>query len=332
MFAALLCVAAAHLALAEDIAGSGSTFAYPVMAKWVKAYQQATGTSVVFQPTGSGAGITEVRSGIVSFAISDAPLVDAQLLRDGLSQFPVVIGAIVPVINLDGVTSGQLHLTPDVLADIYLGKITRWRDPAIAQLNPGLTLPDLAVTVLYRSDPSGTTFNFTDYLSKINTRWLAAVGSDLTVHWPLGFGGKGNGGIAENIARVKGSIGYLEYTYAVRAKISYALIRNRAGNYVTPTERSFHSAVAGVDWLKEPDFHVLLTDSDASDAWPIMATSFALVRTYPQDLDKARASLAFFRWALEHGQDSARALYYLPLPTDLVDQVEAYWALQLPRN
>ena len=330
--AAFLSVAAAHLALAEDISGSGSTFAFPVMARWAEAYQQATGTHVSFQPIGSGAGITEIQSGVVAFAVSDAPLVDAPLLRDGLLQFPVVIGAIVPVVNLDGVAPGQLHLTGAVLAGVYLGEITRWNDPAIAQLNPGLMLPNLAITVLHRSDASGTTFNWTDYLSKINTTWLAAVGSDLTVQWPLGFGGKGNGGVAEKIARVKGSIGYLEYTYAVRAKISYALVRNRAGNYMAPTERSFGSAVAAVDWLKEPDFHVLVTDGDASDAWPIMATSFTLIRAYPQDLNRARATLAFFRWALDHGQELARSLHYVPLPTELVEQVEAYWSTQLPRE
>lgn len=330
--AALLSVTAAHLALAEDIYGSGSTFAFPVIARWAEAYEQATGRHVSFQPIGSGAGITEIRSGVVAFAVSDAPLVDAQLVRDGFSQFPVVIGAIVPVVNLANVAPGQLHLTGNVLAGIYLGEVTHWNDPAIAQLNPGLTLPDLAITVLHRSDASGTTFNWTDYLSKSNTTWLAAVGSDLNVHWPLGFGGRGNGGVAEKIARVKGSIGYLEYTYAVRANMSYALVRNRAGNYVPPTERSFGSAVAAVDWLKEPDFHVLVTDGGASDAWPIMATSFALIRTSPQDMNKARATLAFFRWALDHGQELARSLHYLPLPTELVEQVEAYWSTQLSGN
>ncbi len=331
---AFIGVAAAHLALAEDISGSGSTFAFPVMARWAEAYQHATGTHVSFQPIGSGAGITEIQSRVVDFAISDAPLVDSQLLRDGLSQFPVVIGAIVPVVNLEGVAPGQLHLSGDVLAGIYLGEITRWNVSAISQLNPGLTLPNLAITVLHRSDASGTTFNWTDYLSRISATWLAAVGSDLTVRWPLGFGGKGNGGIAEKIGRIKGSIGYLEYSYALREKLSFVLIRNHAGNYVAPTERSFGSAVAAVDWLKEPDFHVLVTDGAAPDAWPIMATSFALIRAYPQsqDQNRTRATLAFFRWALDHGQELARSLHYLPLPIALVEQVEAYWSTQLPRN
>ncbi len=193
-------------------------------------------------------------------------------------------------------------------------------------------LPNLAITVIHRSDASGTTFNWTDYLSRISITWLAAVGSNLTVQWPLGFGGKGNGGVAEMITRVKGSIGYLEYTYAVRAKIPYALVRNHAGNYAAPTESSFGSAVAAIDWQKEPDFHILVNDSESPDAWPIMATSFALIRAYPQDLDKARATLAFFRWTLYHGQEVARSLYYLPLPTELVEQVAAYWSTHLQQD
>jgi phosphate transport system substrate-binding protein len=332
LLVSLVCVAAAHIAWAEDITGSGSTFAFPVIAAWADAYLRATGTRIQYQPIGSGAGMTEIQAGVVDFAVSDASLVDSQLLRDGLMQFPLVIGAIVPVINLDGIASGQLHLTGQVLVDIYLGKITHWNDRAIAELNPGLTLANLPITVIYRSDGSGTTLNWTDYLSKVSTAWLASVGSDLTVHWPAGFGAKGNGGVAEKIARVKGSIGYVEYTYAVRSKLSYALVRNHAGNYVDPSEHSFRSAVAAVDWMQEADFHVLLADAAATDAYPIMATSFVLMRAFPKDMERTRATLAFFRWALDNGQDFASSLHYLPVPPELAEQVEAYWNTLLPRN
>jgi phosphate transport system substrate-binding protein len=303
-----------------------------VIAVWADAYQRATGTHIQYQPIGSGAGTTEIRAGVVDFAVSDASLFDSQLLRDGLMQFPLVIGAIVPVVNLDGVAPGQLRLTGAVLVGIYQGKITHWNDPAIAELNPGLTLGKLPITVIYRSDGSGTTLNWTDYLSKVSTAWLASVGSDLTVHWPTGFGAKGNAGVAEKIARVKGSIGYVEYTYAVRSKLSYALVRNHAGNYVVPSEHSFRSAAASADWMQEADFHVLLADSAASDAYPIMATSFVLMRAYPKDIAKTRAALAFFRWALNNGQETASSLHYLPVPPDLAEQVEAYRNTFLPRN
>jgi phosphate transport system substrate-binding protein len=276
--------------------------------------------------------VSEIRAGLVDFAVSDAPLVDSQLLRDGLMQFPLVVGAIVPVINLEGITPRQLHLTGDVLVGIYLGKIARWNDLMITELNPGLVLPNLPITVIYRSDASGTTLNWTAYLSKVNTTWLAAVGADLTVHWPTGFGAKGNGGVAEKISRVKGAIGYVEYTYAIKSKLSFALVRNHAGNYVTPTERSFRSTVDAVDWTEEADFHVLLADAAASDAYPMMATSFVLMPSYPKDMQKTRATLAFFRWALNSGQDIASSLHYLPLPPELTEQVEAYWSVSLPRN
>lgn len=325
-------VVAAPLARAGDIVGSGSTFAFPVVARWADAYQRATGTRVTFQPIGSGAGMEALRDGVVDFAISDAPMVDAQLLRDGLAQFPLVIGAIVPVVNLDGVTPGQMHLTGEVLARVFLGEITRWNDPAIAELNAELKLPDRAITVIYRSDASGTTFNWTDFLAKRSNKWLAAIGSDLIVHWPVGFGGKGSGGVADKIARVKGAIGYVEYSYAARANLAYALVRNRAGNYARPEQQSFRSAVATIDWGKEPDFHVLVTDSAAADAWPVMATSFALLRAHEQDADKTTAELAFFHWALHDGRDAAASLNYLPLPNELVGLIEASWAKFLPRN
>jgi phosphate transport system substrate-binding protein len=332
LLAVLFCVAQVHASAAEEISGSGSTFAFPVVAGWADAYAKATGTQIKYQPIGSGAGVSEIRARLVDFAVSDAPLVDSQLLRDGLMQFPLVVGAIVPVINLEGVAPGQLHLTGEVLVGIYLGRIARWNDLAITELNPGLTLPNLPITVIYRSDASGTTLNWTDYLAKVSTTWFAAVGSNLTVHWPVGFGAKGNGGVAEKISRVKGAIGYVEYTYAIKSKLSFALVRNHAGNYVAPSEHSFRSTVDAVDWMEEADFHVLLADAAASDAYPMMATSFVLMPSYPRDMQQTRATLGFFRWALNNGQEIASSLHYLPLPPELTEQVEAYWSVSLPRN
>jgi phosphate transport system substrate-binding protein len=253
---------------------------------------------------------------------------DAQLLRDGLAQFPLVMGAIVPVVNVEGIAAGQLRVTGAVLADIYLGHVTRWNDPAIAALNSGLRLPDLAISVMHRSDGLGTTFVWADYLSKVSKEWKARVGEHTSLAWPIGFGGKGNGGVAEKVARMRGAIGYVDYTYAERGHLAYAMVQNRAGNFVTPGQASFEAATSGVDWMAGRDFEVLLTDASAANAYPIMATSFALVRRYPKDPQRSRAMLGFLRWVLEHGQEYATAQHYLPLPASLVEQVEGYWEMQ----
>ena len=260
----MLCLLAFYTvnsAAAQQVLGSGSTFAFPVLTKWAEAYEKATGVHIAYQPIGSAQGIAEIGAGVVDFGVTDAPMVNSQLLRDGLVQFPLVIGAIVPVVNLDGIGPGQLHFTGQLLADIYLGKVKTWRDPAIAALNPGVTLPDRAILVIYRSDGSGTTFNWADYLSKASIEWKARVGAGTKVAWPVGVGGKGNGGFAESVARVKGAIGYVEYSYAVRGKLIYGLIQNKSGAYVEPDRTSFLAAAEGADWSAEPDFHVLLTDS-----------------------------------------------------------------------
>jgi len=325
LFAMALVWAIMTSAAAKEILGSGSTFCYPVMTKWVDAYEKVSGAQIVYQPIGSAGGITEIRHEIVDFAVSEAPLDDAQLLRDGLAQFPLVIGAIVPVVNVDGIEAGQLRVTGPLLADIYLGKITKWNDPALAAMNPGLKLPDLAISVVHRSDGSGTTFVWADYLSKVSNEWMAKVGENTTVAWPTGFGGKGNGGVAEKVARVRGSIGYIDYAYAVRGKLAYVLVQNRAGNFVTPDTVSFEAATADVDWMKARDFNILLTDAPATNAYPIMATSFALIRKYPKDPGRARDMLGFLRWVLESGRDMASAQAYLPLPATLVQQIEGYW-------
>jgi phosphate transport system substrate-binding protein len=325
----VLCVVATLPAGALEILGSGSTFAYPVLTKWSEAYEKISGDHIEYQPVGSSAGITEITSGIVDIGVTDVPLDDAQLLRDGLAQFPMVIGAIVPVVNIDGITSGQLRFTGQLLADIYLGKVKNWNDAAIAAVNPGITLPNRAIFVVYRSDGSGTTYNWADYLSKVSDDWKVRIGEGTKLAWPTGAGAKGNGGVADYVARVKGAIGYVEYTYALHAKLNYGLVRNRAGKFVSPDAMSFQAATENVDWAKDRDFYVFLSDAPGTNAYPIMATSFALVRRYPRDGVRSRATLAFFRWAMEDGRELASSVQYLPIPPSLVRQVEAYWEEQI---
>jgi phosphate transport system substrate-binding protein len=289
------------------------------------AYEKLNHVHIEYQPVGSTSGLREVAAGVVDFAVSDAPLDDYQLLREGLAQFPVVIGAIVPIVNLDGITAGQLRLTGQLLAEIYLGKVTHWRDPAIAALNPGLNLPDQAIFVIHRSDGSGTTFNWTDYLSKVSDEWKVKVGTGTLIAWPTGLGGKGNTGVAESVARAKGGIGYVEYGYAQRRKLSYVVVRNRAGRFVPPDLSSFREAVADIDWTRVREFYVSMSDAGRENAYPIMAASFALIHRYPQNAAHSNQALAFFRWALENGQDMATSLDYLPLSPTLVQQVMNYW-------
>jgi phosphate transport system substrate-binding protein len=296
------------------------------MMKLTEAYEKLKGAHIQYQPIGSAGGITEIQHEIVDFAVSEAPLESEQLLRDGLGQFPLVIGAIVPVVNLAGIPAGQLRFTGSLLADIYLGKVTKWNDPAVAALNPDLKLPNLAILVVHRTDGSGTTFNWANYLSEVSADWKVRVGANTTVAWPTGVGGKGNVGVAEKVARVPGAIGYIDYPYAARAKLTYGLVQNQAGKFVIPNLDSFQAATLSVDWMKQRDFYVLLTDASATNAYPIMATSFVIVRKYPHDPGRARDILAFFRWALENGQELARGLEYLPLPPPLVQQIEAHWA------
>jgi phosphate transport system substrate-binding protein len=321
--AALWCAPVA--AFAQQILGSGSTFAYPVVEHWSEAYEKISGFHVTYQPIGSAAGITEIKSNIVDFGITDAPLVDAQLLRDGLAQFPVTVGAIVPVVNLGGIAAGQLRFTGRLLADIYLGKVKNWNDAAIAAVNPGIELPDQAIWVVYRSDGSGTSYNWADFLSKVSDEWKIKVGVGTTVAWPRGAGGKGNEGVARNVAHVNGAIGYVEYEYALHEKLIYGLVQNRAGNFVAPDALSLRATMEGVDWTKERNFYVLLNDAPGAYAYPIMATSFALIRRYPSDAARSRDTLAFFGWAIEHGQSIADSLHHVPLPTLLVQQIEGYW-------
>jgi phosphate transport system substrate-binding protein len=326
--AVMLFCALAASAAAQEILGSGSTFCYPVLTKFAEVYEKIAGTRVLFQPIGSAAGIIEIQHQVVDFAISEAPFDSAQLLRDGLSQFPLVIGAIVPVVNIDGIAPGQLHFSGALLAAIYLGKITNWNDPSIAELNPDVKLPNQAILVVHRSDGSGTTFNWATYLSQVSDDWKVRVGANVSVAWPVGVGGKGNGGVAEKVARVRGAIGYVDYVYATRGHLAHGLVRNQAGQFVPPDIPSFQAATASIDWTKEHDFGILLTNAPEPDAYPIMATSFVMIHKYPRDPGRAHDMLAFFRWALESGQDLASSLGYLPLPPTLVRQIESYWAAE----
>jgi phosphate transport system substrate-binding protein len=312
-----------------SVHGSGSTFAYPVIEQWAAAYEKAGGQQISYEPIGSTAGIAEINSGLVDFAVTDAPLVDAQLLRDGLAQFPVTIGAIVPVVNLPLQPDESIRFIPQVLTDIFLGRVKRWNDAAISAINPESQLPNQPILVVFRSDGSGTTYNWTDYLSKSSEQWKAAVGTATNVAWPVGVGSKGNAGVAQSVAKVRGAIGFVEYDYASRNKLNVGLVRNRAGNFVLPDAMSMLAAVDGVDWQRQHDFYVSLNDAPSARAYPIIAASFVVLRRYGGDRAHRDETLAFFRWAFEHGQAIAAARHHLPLPQPLVDQIEQYWAEQV---
>jgi phosphate transport system substrate-binding protein len=300
--------------VAQEVRGSGSTFAFPLMTKWIEAYEKTGGGNIVYRPTGSAAGLNDIRHEVVDFAVSEAPLDSAQLLRDGLTQFPLVIGAIVPVLNVEGISAGQLRLSGPLLADIYLGKITKWNDPAIAAMNPELKLPDLKIHVVHRSDGSGSSFTWADYLSKVSDEWKVRVGAKMTVQWLTGVGVRHSSGVADSVARVRGAIGYLDYGNAVRKNLAYALVKNQAGNFMVPGSASFQAATTNVDWSKDRDFYITLTNAEAAHAYPIMALSFAVIRSVPKDPRRARAMRAFFQWAMANGQDLASSLHYVPLP------------------
>ncbi len=317
-----IAVSSAHAA--TTVNGSGSTFVHPVMLKWAVSYNAKTSVQVSYQAVGSGTGIRQVKDKAVTFGASDKPLPPEELQAAGLAQFPLVIGGVVPVVNLDGVKSGQLNFTGQLLADIYLGKVSTWNDPAIAALNPDAKLPALKISVAYRADGSGTTFNWVNYLSKLSPEWKAKVGEGTTVKWPVGTGGNGNEGVARLVGFVKGSIGYVELAYAVQHKMTFAKVRNQSGAFITPSPESFQAAAANASW-KAPDFYEVLTDAAGKDSWPITATVFVLMPRSSPDSAKAAEALRFFRWALEQGQADAKSLDYVPLPESLVKQVEAYW-------
>lgn len=324
--ATLLGAAAAQ---AADITGAGATFIYPILSKWSDSYNNATGNKINYQSIGSGGGITQIKAGTVSFGSSDKPLSPEELADAGLAQFPSVIGGVVPVVNIEGVDAGKLKFTGPLLADIFQGKVTTWNDPAIAQVNPDVQLGSGKITVVHRSDGSGTSFNFTNYLSKVSPEWKSKVGEGTTVSWPVGVGGKGNEGVAAYVKQMKGSIGYVELAYALQNKMTYAALQNSAGQFVQPSLASFQAAAAGADWKGAKDFHLVITNAPGENSWPITATNFILVYKQPKDTAGAKAVLDFFKWAYENGGQQAEELDYVPLPKALVEQIEAYWQAEV---
>jgi phosphate transport system substrate-binding protein len=311
-------------AAAQQVTGAGSTFVYPVLSAWAADYQKQSGTKINYQSIGSGAGISQVKAGTVEFGASDQPLASDELAKSGLAQFPIVIGGIVPVINLSGVEPGKLRLTGPLLADIFAGRIKSWTDPAIAGLNPGIALPKADIAVIHRSDGSGTTFNFTHYLSQVSPSWKSSPGEGKTVSWPTGVGGKGNEGVAGYVKQIPNSIGYVEYAYVLQNKMNYASLQNAAGNFVLPSAETFSNAAATADWAKAQDFNLVMTNAPGANAYPITASVFILMPRQPKDKAKSDAALSFFRYALDQGQPQAKALDYVPLPEALVKQIETY--------
>ncbi len=313
---------------AANITGAGATFIYPLLSRWSADYNQQTGNKVNYQSIGSGGGIAQIKAGTVDFGSSDKPLTSEELAAAGLGQFPSAIGGVVPVINIDGIEAGKLRLTGALLGDIFLGKITAWNDPAIAGANPGVKLPTAKINIVHRSDGSGTTFNFSNYLSKVSADWKSKVGEGTSVQWPTGVGGKGNEGVASYVKQIKGSIGYVELAYALQNKMAYVSLQNAAGNFVQPSAESFQAAAATADWANAKDFNLVITNAQGADAWPITATNFILMHKQPKDAKRSKDALAFFKWAFENGQPQAQSLDYVPLPAELVKQVEAYWAAE----
>ena len=326
---ALACAASVPAVAQQQITGAGSTFVYPVLSAWSDAYSKEKGTRVNYQSIGSGGGIAQIKAATVDFGASDAPLAPDVLKAAGLTQFPLVIGGVVPVVNLQGITPGQLKFTGKLLADLYLGNIKKWNDPAIAAVNPGVTLPDQAVTIVHRSDGSGTTFNWVNYLSKVSPEWKEKIGEGTSVSWPVGVGGKGNEGVAEYVNRIKGSIGYVEYAYVIQNKMTYGQVQNSTGAFVTPEAANFQAAAASADWAKADSYYLVITNAPGANAYPISATVFIIMYKTPKDAARSGAAIEFFRWALEKGQDQAAKLDYVPLPTALVTQVEASWKSEI---
>ncbi|MEQ1595006.1 MAG: phosphate ABC transporter substrate-binding protein PstS [Casimicrobium sp.] len=320
---ALLAVAASAAAQ-TTITGAGATFPFPIYAKWGDEYKKATGVAMNYQSIGSGGGIKQIQSKTVDFGASDMPLSAEVLAKDGLVQFPAIIGGVVPVTNMDSVKPGEMKLTGPVLADIYLGKIKTWNDKAITDLNPGLKLEG-PITVVRRSDGSGTTFLFVDYLAKVSPEWKSKVGVGTAVSWPEGVGGKGNEGVAQYVQRIKGSIGYVEYAYAKKNKLDHIAMKNKAGQFVQPTEGAFAAASAGADWKGTPGMAVVLTEQAGEKSWPMSGASFILMHAKPAKVDSSREVLKFFDWALKNGGKSASELEYVPLPPATVSLIQAEW-------
>jgi phosphate transport system substrate-binding protein len=316
-------------ARAADITGAGATFPFPVYSKWADAYKKETGNGLNYQSIGSGAGIKQILAKTVTFGATDAPLTADKLDKDGLLQWPMVMGAIVPVVNVEGLTPGELVLSGELLGDIYLGKVTKWDDPAIAKLNPKLKLPSASIAVVHRSDGSGTSFNFTNYLSKVNAEWKSKIGEGTAVEWPAGVGAKGNEGVSGNIGQTKNSIGYVEYAYAKQNKLTYAALINKAGKAVQPTVASFQAAAGNADWAHAPGYYVILTDQPGQASWPIAAATFILMHKGPADKAASAEAIKFFKWSFEKGGRMAEELDYIPMPESVVKQIEKTWTSEI---
>jgi phosphate transport system substrate-binding protein len=325
----VLALAGTVAAQQATINGAGATFPYPIYAKWAYLYEQAAHVKVNYQSIGSGGGIAQIKARTVDFGGSDAPLSPGDLNRAGLIQFPMVIGGVVPIINLPGITAGQIKLTPEVLASIFLGAITKWDDPAIKALNPGVNLPAKAITVVHRADGSGTSWVITNYLTKVSPAWKARVGFATSVEWPVGVGGKGNEGVAAYVRRIQGAIGYVEYAYAIQNRIAYAQMKNRAGKFVSPDIATFQAAAANADWANAPGFYMVLTDQPGDNSWPITGATFILVHKAQNDAARAKAMLTFFDWCYTNGDAEAEKLHYIPMPRSVVTLVQAKWKSEL---
>ncbi len=324
---AALCLSSAAFSATNELNGAGATFPYPVYAKWAEAYQKETGVKINYQAIGSGGGIRQIEAKTVDFGGTDAPLDVKELDKEGMIQFPMVMGGIVPVVNIPGIKEGQVKLTGDVLADIYLGKIKNWNDKQITQLNPNLSLPNLPIYVVHRSDGSGTTFNFTDYLARVSSDWKNSVGVGKDITWPSAatdIGGKGNAGVANYVTRTKGSIGYVEYAYATQNHLAYTQLKNEAGKFVNPTAESFQAAAANADWKHAPGFKLILNDQPGAATWPMTSATFILMHKDQPDADKAKAMVKFFTWSYQH-PEMAQGLDYVPMPHAVVNMVNKTW-------
>ena len=333
MFKTMIAGAAAVLAMssafAADVTGAGATFPYPIYAKWAEMYKAATGTGMNYQSVGSGAGIKQIKAKTVDFGASDMPLKAAELEEAGLMQFPAIMGGVVAVVNVEGVTPGQLKLTGPVLADIYLGKITKWNAAEIAALNPGVKLPGDDITVVHRADSSGTSFLFTDYLSKTNPEFQQKIGAGTAVKWATGVGGKGNEGVAANVQRIKGSIGYVEWAYAKKNKLSHTQLKNKDGQFLQPDDENFKAAAASAEWTRTPGFAVVLTDTAGKNSWPITGVSYILMHRAQADAAKGKEVVKFFDYAYKNGDAAAADLDYVPMPDSVVKLVQGAWKAQL---
>jgi phosphate transport system substrate-binding protein len=323
--AAGLLAAAITPASAAEITGAGSTFVYPVLAKWADAYKKDTGIGLNYQSIGSGGGIKQITNKTVTFGATDMPLMPADVQKNNFVQFPVINGAVVPLLNVPGIKPGELTFDGPTLAKVFLGEITKWNDPAIAKLNPGVKLPDTAIAIVHRSDGSGTTFIWTDYLSKVSPEWKSKVGENTAVEWPVGIGGKGSEGVSATVAQTVGALGYVEYAYAMQNNLTYAKMINQAGKVVAPTAAAFQAAAAGADWANAKDFRVVITNAPGDASWPIAGSTFILMQAVPVSAADSDAALKFFDWGYKNGKKMASDLLYVPMPDNVVSLIEKTW-------